>query len=486
MGAHVKGSHGRAPLCHTGAWLKNLSAAALIMKAVDRITRRTLLASPLLLALSRPTFAASLDAKAVTARLQALLQHPQRPLSGLSVLVMRAGRVVYEAQFGRRWIAPGEARERDLPVTPDSLFRIASVSKLVVALGVLRLVEAGRLDLDADISEALGWRLRHPAHPERPLSVRLLLSHRSGLRDEGGTYLLPGQTLASKLSPEGAHFGRGESWAPAAERPGEFFAYCNLNYGVLASVMERLSGQRFDLLMQQQVLGPLGMQGGFDASSFSPAELANLATLYRKRATDDAARWEPQGPWVVQTDDFGGQRPAPPAGLERYELGSNGSLFGPQGRLRTRVRDLGTVLAMLNARGLHQGRRFLSEQSVSTLFSEHWRYEAAGPNGDWLDGLFQGWGLGVQRFLDRSQAGPDGRVYGDRLLPRGGQEAWGHLGFAYGLHSGLLLDPARGNGVVYAISGTGDAPERHPGRYSSFPAWEEELQDLLWSLARSG
>lgn len=448
-----------------------------------KIARRQLLAAPLLL-MSLPARAAA-AATDPTPALQALLAQPQRPLASLSVLVLREGRAVYEAQFGRRWIAPGEARGQDLPVTRDTLFRMASVSKLVTALGVLRLVEAGRLDLDADISEALGWRLRHPNHPQQPLSVRLLLSHRSGLRDAGGAYLEPGQTLAAKLLPGGAHFGRGESWSPAAEAPGRFFAYCNLNYGVLASVMERASGQRFDLFMREQVLAPLGMQGGFEASAFSEVELANLATLYRKRATDDDARWDPAGPWIVQTDDFRGRRPPPPAALARYELGSNGSLFGPQGRLRTRVADLGRVLAMLAAGGQHEGRLFLRTDSVDALFAEQWRYDAAAANGDWLDGLFQAWGLGVQHFIDRSQVGGDGPPRGDRLVARGGLQAWGHLGFAYGLHSGLLLDPQTRSGIVYAIGGTGGAPELNPGRYSSFPAWEEELQDLLWGLARA-
>lgn len=69
-------------------------------------------------------------------------------------------------------------------------------------------------------------------------------------------------------------------------------------------------------------------------------------------------------------------------------------------------------------------------------------------------------------------------------MPRGGQQARGHLGFAYGLMSGLMLDPARRCGIVYAISGTGADPEAHPGRYSRFPLWEERLQGLLWAGER--
>lgn len=442
--------------------------------------RQLLLAVPGVLVTGLPGVVAAVPA-GLDAALQALVDEPARPLASLSVLLLREGRVVYEGQFGQRWIDPsGAGRHR--PVTRDTLFRIASISKLVVALGVMRLVEAGRLNLDTDIGEILGYRLRHPAHPGVPLTVRLLLSHRSGLRDSAGSYLAPGQRLADKLLMGGALFGSGNCWSPAAQAPGQWFEYCNLNYGVLASVMELASGQRFDQLMAEQVLKPLGLAGGFEASQFSEAELAQVATLYRKRATDDEARWNSTGPWIVQTDDFGGLRPAPPAGLDGYELGSNGSLFGPQGRLRTRVADLGAVLAMLADEGRHAGRVFLQPASVQALMTEHWRYAGrAAPNGDDLGGEFQAWGLGVQHFIDRAVPdGRTGRLQGDRLTPRGGLQAWGHLGFAYGLMSGLMLDPARRSGIVYAIGGTGADPAAHPGRYSSFPLWEEKLQGLLW------
>ena len=71
------------------------------------------------------------------------------------------------------------------------------MTKLTVALGVMRLVEAGRLDLDRDVSDYLGWTLRNPAFPDRPITLRLLLSHTSSVRDEGDNYVVPlGRTLA--------------------------------------------------------------------------------------------------------------------------------------------------------------------------------------------------------------------------------------------------------------------------------------------------
>src|SRR5690606_22111793 len=76
-------------------------------------------------------------------------------------------------------------------VTVDDPSRVASISKLVVAIGVLRLVEEGTLDLDADVSELLGWPLRHPEFPDVPISLRLLLSHTSGLTDVAGYWQTP-------------------------------------------------------------------------------------------------------------------------------------------------------------------------------------------------------------------------------------------------------------------------------------------------------
>jgi len=406
--------------------------------------------------LTMPTLPALADTTALDRALAALVADPGRPLAGLSVLVRRQGRVVFEAQFGRRHVAP------DLPVTRDTLFRIASVTKLVVAVAVLRLVEAGRLDLDADLAELLG----HPL--QQGLTVRLLLCHRSGLTDRGDDYTDPRIDLRRVI-------GRpGPSWNGHA--PGTWFEYANINFAVLAAAMERATGTRFDRLMQALVLDPLGMQGGFDPARLPAAQREQIATLYRK-APGDEGPWDPAGPWRAQADDFIAAPPHPLLADDApYVPGSRGALFGPQGRLRTRIADLGTLMAVLMDGGRHQGQAFLKSESVKTLMTETWR--ADGRNGDDGAGIFQAWGVGLQHFIDRSRAG-----WGDRLVPQGGLQAWGHLGFAYGLVSGLLMVPERRCGIVYAISGTGADPAHHPGRHSSFPAWEEALQALLWAEA---
>ena len=74
--------------------------------------------------------------------------------------------------------------------TPDDPVRIASISKLVTTIAVMRLVERGTLNLDADVSRWLGYPLRNPAFPDTPITLRLLLSHRSSLTDRID-YVLP-------------------------------------------------------------------------------------------------------------------------------------------------------------------------------------------------------------------------------------------------------------------------------------------------------
>lgn len=333
-------------------------------------------------------------------------------------------------------------------LTIDSPVRIASISKLAVALGVMRLVERGRLDLDRDVSDYLGWRLRNPAFPDRPITLRLLLSHRSSLRD-GVDYAIPlGATLEAAVAAPAAF--------DAEHAPGAFFRYSNLNFPVVASVMERASGQRFDRLMAETVLRPLGLDACFNWTTCGDPVLARAAVLYG-----------PDG--SVLRDDLGGRRPDCPVlapqgcDLSGYALGSNGALFSPQGGLRISARDLATIGRLLLNGGMHDGTRFLSEASIRTLVTPVWRFD--GTNGDSENGFYCAYGLAVQS-LPVAASGCRDDLFG------GGRAMLGHAGDAYGVRSGLWVDPATGTGIAYFATGNGDDPPR--GR-SAYRAIEERL-----------
>jgi CubicO group peptidase (beta-lactamase class C family) len=341
-------------------------------------------------------------------------------------------------------------RGRGRALTIDDPVRIASISKLVVALGAMRMVEQRRLDLDRDVSDYLGWSLRNPAFPDRPITLRQLLAHLSSVRD-GVDYAVPLGTELQTVASDPAAFD-------AEHAPGNFFRYSNLNFPIVAAAMERAGGERFDRLMHRLVLAPLGLDACFNWTTCSDAAVARAVVLYDTDGT-------------VIRDDLGGRRPAcpvlVPTGVEcqlsGYRLGSNGALFSPQGGLRISVRDLAVIGRLLLNRGRHNGERFLGERSIAEMLAPQWRF--TGANGDTEGGFYCAYGLAVQR-LPVAQPGCRDDLFGD------GRVRLGHAGDAYGVRSGLWVDPERGRGIAYFATTNGEDPPR--GR-SAYRAIEEGL-----------
>lgn len=422
-----------------------------------------------------PERAAALDRE-----IAAIADDPSYPLAGVAAIALRGGEVAYEGYVGRMRIdAASPANDR--PVNRDTLYRVASISKLAVTLGVLRLAEEGRLDLDRDISDFLGWRLRNPHFPDTPITLRMMLSHTSSLRDDGGYFWDNTHRLRDVLQPGGAHHGAGAMWAKNAP-PGTFFTYANLPWGVIGEAMEAVTGERFDRLMKRLVLGPLGVPGGFSPADLSPGELANLAALYRKRENlpDGREIWRAvDGPWYAQVDDYTREAPVPRAGPD-YAPGTNGTLYAPQGGLRTSARGLARIMRMLMDRGAVDGKPFLRPETIDTMLAEQWRFDTRRRNGDAASeeghpGLFNAWGLGNQHFLDLS--GP-GR--GDRLVEGGGFKGVGHLGDAWGLTGTFVFEPKARDGLIVLVGGVGANPETQPGTYSAHYRHDERLLSALW------
>lgn len=430
--------------------------------------RRGMLGLALLGAL-HPVLAAQDGGRAVLDReLDAIVRDPACTLASLSVLAIRGGEVCYAGQFGRRFIGNGNGNGNgilpDRPVERDTLFRIASVSKMITTLGLMRLLEDGKVDLDADVSRYLGFTLRNPHFPDRPVTLRTLLTHTSSLRDDGGYSWGAGAALKDVIAPA--------MWARNAG-PGDYFTYCNLGWGVIGTVMEAVSGERFDRLMRRLILAPLSLHAGYNVAEL--ADASNIATLYRKRTVDTEV-WDAAGPWIAQADDYALQPPAPPAGLERYVVGTNATPFSPTGGLRISAQELGVVMRMLMRGGVHDGRRLLQASTIKLMFSRQWTYD--GRNGDTMDGFYTCWGLGNQQFPDR----PPDRT---RLVEGGGFAAVGHQGDAYGLTSACVMDLQRGNGMVMLAGGTSTDPQApaNRGRYSAMPRFQERILTALYRRA---
>lgn len=345
-------------------------------------------------------------------------------------------------------------------ISADDPVRIASISKLVTAIGAMRLVEEGKLDLDADVSDLLGWRLRHPAYPDVPITPRLLLSHRSSLTDAAGYYAVP---LDGDLRTIPADK---RAW-DSAHAPGTYFRYTNLNFPLLASVMEKATGERFDRLMDRLVLQPLGIAGCFNWDSCDGATAARAVVLYgpdNAPLRDDNRGAKPACS-VVPARDGG-------CDLSHWRSGRNGALFSPQGGLRISASGLAKLGRLLLGDGSVEGVRLLQPASVQTLVQPAWTHapgngvtyeedDSGQPNA----GFFCRYGLAVQT-LATPHADCRDDPFGD------GRVRIGHAGAAYGLLSGLWVDREAGTGVAYFATGVQDAPT---GTRSAFSAVEEKL-----------
>ncbi len=298
--------------------------------------------------------------------------------------------------------------------------RIASISKLIMALATLRLVDEGKADLNADISDYLGWQVRSPNFPDTPVTLAQLLSHRSGLRDKAG-YIIPfGETLEAKLADPAAWYAE----APPGEAP---FEYANLGSPVVATVLEAATGERYDRLLERTVFAPLGIKACVNWIGCSEEQVARAVVLYRDTgevARDDASDLPPNCTIPVA------EGVACP--LDDYVPGTNASVFSPQGGVRIGMIDLAKI-----GRALMRGPRgdLLTERSY----------------GEWLVSLmteirhqefFCSYGLGNQ-MIDHPQSACNDRLFGDDVA------RIGHAGEAYGLRSGLWLDSKAGRGIAY-------------------------------------
>ena len=431
-----------------------------------------------------PAQKAKLDAE-----LKSVVDAPGHELANLSVLAMRNGEIVYHQQFGRMWIdpvTPGNFK----PANEQTMYRIASISKLITTLGVMKLKEEGKLDLDRDVGDYLGYKFRNPAFPDVPVTLRQMLNHTSSLRDDGGYYWdAKSKThLKDVFTPGGKHFGNGAMWGKKFA-PGTYFQYANLPWGVIGTVMERVTHERFDRLMRRLILDPMDLPGGFHPADLSPKDLANVATLYRKRTEiNDKEIWDSNGPWIAQVDDYSKTPPAQRA-LPDYEIGTNGTLFGPQGNCRLSAAGLAQVMKMLMDGGKSNGKAILKKSSVDEMLKQSWRIDKSGTKGN-NDGessfgqhkrFMNAWGLGNQHFLDISEG-----AAGDRLVAPGGFKAKGHLGDAWGLTSAMVFDAKSRNGLIFLIGGPSFDPESYPGKYSAFYRHEEQIMTSLYIRAILG
>ncbi len=312
------------------------------------------------------------------------------------------------------------------PFSVDRPFRVASITKAFVAETVRALKREGVV---TGVEEAtlIDESLRHPEFPDTPITLDHLIQHRSGLRDPDVYWMAAPGNIRDLIVPE---------IFEAVAKPGEAFRYCNFNYGLAATLIELIAGERQDQLFQRTVAQPLGLDIGLNWWGMSEAKRATGIPLYRGS----------NGDWTLQVD--GPENLADPMNAilhadgwspEDYVPGDNGTLFSPQGGLRASMADL-----------MSFGEQVLLQQSE--LWDPTWVLnQTPTMTGPSEGGHFVAFGDGLYIYpADRSP------IPGVRLV--------GHHGEAYGGYFGLWVAPDHEAVFVHADLGSPtDGPERVAG-----------------------
>ena len=350
----------------------------------------------------------------------------------------------------------------------------------------MRLVEQGKLDLDRDISDYLGFQLRNPNYPDIPITARMLMSHTSSLED-GTVYSIPPEySIQEFFVPEGKYWLGGEHFANSNDgvdrSPGVYFHYCNLNYGVLGTVIECITGQRFDEYMKENVLEPMGIGASYNPGDFDAEEIQKLSAIYQKQS---GGVWDKAGPYIPQIDDYQGQvqdhdkvlitnpdlqDEVVLEDLSDYKIGTNGTIFSPQGGLRISMDEMKVLIELFLNDGTVNGTQILTPESVDEMFTPVWTYDEVANNGNTYSGLMCADGLGIQIMTSE---------YGDRFTEDRNIVLAGHFGEAYGLLAGLFMDRETGDVIYYVMNGMGGPEAENGGVYSSMYRWEEKFCTAL-------
>lgn len=200
-------------------------------------------------------------AKILESRFATLIEKHRVP--GCAAGLIRDAELVWACGFGLADV------ERALPMSPDSLLNVGSVTKTVTATAVLQLMEQGRLDLDTDVNDYISFTIRNPRHPVTPITARQLLTHRSSVKDGpllGESYLCGDQpgTLKAWLAK---YFSASDltanfhTWAPGtADPPEDPSPYSNVGYGLLGHLVETVSGASYENYCREFIFRPLDMR----------------------------------------------------------------------------------------------------------------------------------------------------------------------------------------------------------------------------------
>ena len=316
---------------------------------------------------------------------------------GLSVAVVKKGEIIYANSFGLKNI------ETKAPLSNTDIFRIASISKSFSATSIMQLIEAGKLSLDDDFSDLVGFKIRNPKFPNTIITLKMIMSHTSSINDSQGYFTL------DAINPS-----KNPDWAKCYSdyAPGSGYDYCNLNYNMVGTVIEKLSGERFDNYVKNHILNPLGLYAGYNVDSLDES---HFVTLHEYDATTKTFKPSPAA--------YNPRREE----IRNYTMGYTTPIFSPTGGMKISATDLAKYMSMHMNMGKYKGKRIISKKSAKLMQTKIADEE--------------GYALALTNL--------------DDLIP--GKKMVGHTGSAYGLYSAMFFHPKEKFGIVVITNGCNPA-----------------------------
>lgn len=313
---------------------------------------------------------------------------------GMSVAVVKNSQVVFAQSFGLK------NQETKTPLSNSDIFRIASISKSFSATAIMQLVEKRLISLDDDMSKLVGFIIRNPKFPETPITLKMVLSHRSSINDSQGYFSL------DAINP-----AKNPNWAKCYNNyaPDSGYMYCNLNYNMAGTIIEKISGERFDNYIQKYILQPLQLYGGYCVDSLDKQK---FATIYEYNS--DSAKF------IASPNAYASRSEE----IANYTMGYSTPIFSPTGGMKISATDLAKYMIMHSRMGKANGKRIISRRSariMQTMISKKEQY-----------------GLALSST--------------NKLI--NGITLTGHTGSAYGLNSAMFFEPNKQYGFVIIINGS--------------------------------
>lgn len=327
---------------------------------------------------------------------------------GISVAVVKDGKIEYNESFGYKDLGT------KAPLTNNDVMRIASISKSFTATGLLQLVDKGVISLNDDVSDLIGFKIRNPHHPDVPITLRMILSHTSSIRDKEDYFTLDHLNPAVYGDCEESYFDY---------KPGEGYNYSNMGLNLAGSILEKVSGVRFDDYVRDNVIRKLGLYGGHNVDSL---DNSRFAIIYARRNGEFV---ESKGAYRSRAED-----------MPNYIFGYSTPWFSPTGGVKISAHDLAIYMMMHMNYGEYNGTRIISEESAKAMQKPIWMIKNAGE---------EQYGLCLREFVD---------FMAEEKYNVPGNYPIGHTGGAYGLSSIMIWSPADKWGIVAMTNGCASVP----------------------------